>query len=281
MHHLRSVRARATVATLGVAFAAPFLLFAPSAGAQGDVCLDTDFGSPRLIDWDGYNPKVEYSKLVPVSLDAGTYDVTGSSFDSYPARVGMTQLSERWEVQFLDAGGSVIGTSAIAPDLADRVETATWKGSLGTVTLSAPATHVRAHHRPDAPADGEANSVVPKGATICGGKVDSSTTVAPTTAPPTTAPPTTAPPTTAPPTSAPVVSVPTPTTAPVKVEGATTTIPGPGTGVEAQTSGPRSPGDNLAATGTTSQSMAGVGLVAFGLGVLILGARTAHRPRRP
>lgn len=274
MRHLRLVRARATIATFGVALAAPVLALAPSAGAQGDVCVDTDFGGVRLIDHGGATPRREYSDPVVVDLPAGTYDVTGSSRDGYAGREGATQLSERWELQFLDEGGSVIATSAMSDDLPDRVRDAAWSGSMGSVTLPVAATAVRAHHRPDAPADGSPNSLHATASVICGG-VDASTTVAPTTAAPTTAPPTTAAPTTAP-----LTSEPAPTTAPVRVEGSTT-IPGPGVGVESDTSGPRGPGDNLAATGTTSQSLTGAGLVAFGLGVLILGARASLRPRRP
>lgn len=276
MRHSRPVRARATVAALGIALAAPIVSLMPSAGAQGGACVDTDFGDVRLIDHGGATPRREYSDPVAVDLPAGTYDVTGSSRDGYAGREGVTQLSERWELQFLDDGGSVIATSAMSDDLPDRVRDAAWSGSMGTVTLPAAASAVRAHHRPDAPADGSPNSLHATASVICA-VVDATTTVAPTTAPPTTAPPTTSPATTAP-----LTSEPAPTTAPVRVEGSTT-IPGPGTGVDTSSrqGGPGSPGDNLAATGTTSQSLTGAGLVAFGLGVLILGARASLRPRRP
>lgn len=144
------------------------------------------FDGTRLIDFDGFNPKVEYTGIEPISLPAGTFTITQAiSRDSYPARVNVGQFSEVWEIEFLDAASNVVGRSAPTPDLQDYVAFAEWSGSLGTVTLSAPAVGVRAHHLPnlfaDGP-DGPANSVNPISFTICegggggGGSTSTSTT---------------------------------------------------------------------------------------------------------
>jgi len=285
----RNIRRAALVtlagSTLGVGAAA----WAPAASADTE-CLNVAFPATRLIDWDGVNPKVEYSPAVAVSLPAGRYDLTGSSHDDYPARVGVTQTSEIWELQFLGAGGTVIATSAVTGDLPDRVAVANWSGSLGTVTLPSAATAVRAHHRPDAIADGSANSVVPVGATVCPNGVDSSTTSAPpTTAPPTTAPPTTAPPTTAPPTTAPPTTAP-PTTAPpstvpvrattpsVAVLAETTVVGTPSTAASSPTTAPGT--GALATTGSGSEPIGGIALILLGVGVLTLGWRAQQITRR-
>jgi hypothetical protein len=252
------------------------------AGAVTD-CLSVSFPTTRLIDWDGYNPKVEWSPAVPASLPAGSYDLTGTSHDGYPSRGGVTQTSEIWELQFLDAGGNVIATSGLSADLPDRVVDANWSGSLGSVTLAGPAVSVRAHHRPDAIADGSANSVEPTAATVCPNGVDESTTVAPTTAPPTTAGPTsTAAPTTAVPTTATPTSG-SPTTVPVKSE--TTASP---VSVLAQTTIAAAPAptptvgerEELAVTGGSSRPAGGVALILLGAGVLLLGYRAQSITRR-
>lgn len=287
----RNIRRAALVtlagSTLGVGVAA----LAPTASADTE-CLNVAFPATRLIDWDGVNTKVEYSPAVAVSLPAGRYDLTGSSHDDYPARVGVTQTSEIWELQFLGAGGTVIATSGVTGDLPDRVAVANWSGSLGTVTLPAAATAVRAHHRPDAIADGSANSVVPVGATVCPNGVDSSSTTPPTTAPPTIAPPTTGPPTTAPPTTAPPTTAPPstappstapPSTAPVRATTpsvavlAETTVVGATSGASPTTA----PGTGaLATTGSGSEPIGGVALILLGVGVLTLGWRAQQITRR-
>ena len=165
MRQHRYIRLAAALTALSAAVAGTAVIGAAPAGAA-DECMNVTFPATRLIDWDGYNPKVEYSPTVSIALAAGSYGVTGSSSDGYPSRVSVTQTSEIWELQFLDATGTVIATSGLTGDLPDRVADATWSGSLGTVTLPAAATAVRDHHCPDAIADGSANSVVPVAATV-------------------------------------------------------------------------------------------------------------------
>ncbi|MFN8052834.1 MAG: hypothetical protein U0Q22_15420 [Acidimicrobiales bacterium] len=282
MPHHRSARSTAALLALTTAsVAAAWTGVATPAGAVapgGAACTPVTFPPVRLIDFDGYNAKVEYSAAVPVNLPPGTYDVTGTSHDEYPARVTVTQTSEIWDLQFLDASGAVIATSGHTGDLPDRVAVADWAGSLGSVTLTSTATAVRAHHRPDAIADGSADSVVPVAATVCGGDVGptsivatTSTTSPPTTAPPTTAPPTTAPPTTAPPTTSPVSSIPA-STVPVKVKDETL--------VRDSTTTTAAPGAQLATTGASSDHMSGAALVLLGSGLLLLGVRARRVLRR-
>ena len=253
---------------LALSAAAGTILFSSNAAGAADVCQELAVPNVRLIDWDGYNPKVEYSAPIPVALAAGTYNVSGSSFDTYLGRATVTQASEIWDVQFLDASGAVIATSGTTGDLPDRVETAEWSGSLGSVTLPTGAVSVRAHHRPDAVADGSANSVVPKAITICTPALvtttttSTTTTVAPTTSTTTTTTTVPATTTTTVPTSVgSATTVPTPSTAPVKV-GAETTVK---VEVKPQTE------ESLAVTGSGSRPVVAAGLIMFGLGVLMLG----------
>lgn len=134
-----------------------------------------EFDGTRLIDFDGFNPKVEYTGTSPLSLPAGTHSIINAvSQDGYPGRASVGQFSEVWEIEFLDAGSNVVGRSAPTPDLEDFVQFAEWSGPLGEVTLSAPAVAVRAHHLPDLfpdGPDGPANSVNPISFTICEGDI--------------------------------------------------------------------------------------------------------------
>ncbi len=278
MRQHRYIRLAAALTALSAAVAGTAVIGAAPAGAA-DECMNVTFPATRLIDWDGYNTKVEYSPTVSIALAAGSYGVTGSSSDGYPSRVSVTQTSEIWELQFLDATGAVIATSGLTGDLPDRVADATWSGSLGTVTLPAAATAVRAHHRPDAIADGSANSVVPVAATVCPNGTPTTTTAPTTTDAPTTtaapstsaAPSSTAAPTTAPPTSA------TPTTAPIRATSIPTEVLAETTVV---TTPPTTPTRALAVTGSDSKPLGGVALVLFGAGVIMLGWRAQQISRR-
>ena len=60
-----AVPAVAATAVVGVWGAAPAGAVAP--------CLTTDFGGVRLIDWDGYNPKVEFSSPMAVSIAVASF----------------------------------------------------------------------------------------------------------------------------------------------------------------------------------------------------------------
>ena len=168
---------------------------APPVGAEA-TCKKVVFSEARMKDsWDGV---VAYTSEEAISLPAGVVTIPrAKSTDSYSARANVTQTSEIWEAEFLDAQGKVVGRSATTPDLADRLADAMWEGSLGSVTLSAPAVKVRAHHRPDLIPDGSPNSVYAAEIEVCY-TASASTSAAPTTAGPSSSAPSTAVPTTAP-----------------------------------------------------------------------------------
>ncbi len=136
---------------------------APASAVNAGTCVMADLGGALLLDpWPTVTPEAA------VDLPAGEVSIPEAvSTDSYPERVDVTQSSEIWELQFIAADGSVIATSSPTPDLPDFVESASWSGSLGTVTLSEPAVAIRANHRPDIAPDGSPNSVHPTGITLC------------------------------------------------------------------------------------------------------------------
>ncbi len=124
-------------------------------------------------------------------IPAGTYQLDAVSYDGYPGRRLTTwQNKEIWYVEFQNASGVSLGVSGLTqdvPELADADE-ATWAGSIGSVTLSEPATRlVMRHGAQDEPQ--LIHSVKP----VCVGWTpvmdESTTTTTTTTAPPTTAPP--------------------------------------------------------------------------------------------
>ena len=145
------------------------------------------FAPTKLIDFDGFNPKVEYTPILPVTLGQGTWSIIEAiSRDSYPGRSKVQQWSEVWEIEFLNAGGQVVARSQPTGDVPDFVEFGEWIGPLGTVTLPGSVAGVRAHHLPDLYPDAPfepANSVSPISFTICtgGGGGGSTTTTKPTT----------------------------------------------------------------------------------------------------
>lgn len=171
----------------------------------------------------------------------------------------MTQSSEVWDLQFLDATGKVIATSDASEDLPDRVAVADWSGSMGTVTLTVPATAVRARHRPDAHADGSANSVEPTVATVCSQAPETTTTTTTTTAPPVTAP------------------VRSETTIRSAVLAETTVVTSSPPTTAAPSAGPRAA---LAVTGSEHEAIQGVALVLVGAGILLLGYRAQSIARQ-
>ena len=258
MRHHRLIRSTALLSVVGGTAIATTALFGAPAGAA-EPCVDARFPGTRLIDWDGVNPKVEYSPAVTVALAPGTYAITGTSHDDYPARTGVTQSSEVWDLQFLDATGKVIATSDASEDLPDRVAVADWSGSMGTVTLTVPATAVRARHRPDAHADGSANSVEPTVATVCSQAPETTTTPTTTTAPPVTAP------------------VRSETTIRSAVLAETTVVTSSPPTTAAPSAGPRAA---LAVTGSEHEAIQGVALVLVGAGILLLGYRAQSIARQ-
>mgnify|MGYP002135964153 CR=1 FL=1 len=217
----------------------------------GGTCESYSFDpTVKLIDFDGYNPKVEFSPTVPAVLPAGAWNITNaSSWDSYPSRTGVYQGSEVWEIEFLDAAGNVLARSGPTGDVPDYVDPGQWSGPLGVVNLPAGVAKVRAHHLPDLYPDGPdsvANSVFPVGFSICGGSGGGTTTTQPGTTT-TTQPGTT-------------------TTAPGSTTTSTTTstVPGGGGGgstttsttAPSSTTSTSTPGGNVVATTTTTAPVA-------------------------
>lgn len=84
-----------------------------------------------------------------ISLPAGSYKVTLSSFDSYKNRKNHTQPHEQWFASLQDASGT-IAESGVISDLPDMVVTASTtevvNSKLNPLILSRPATQVVAKH---------------------------------------------------------------------------------------------------------------------------------------
>lgn len=214
------------------------------------------FDGTRLIDYDGYNAKVAYTGVIPVSLGAGSWNISQAvSRDTYPARAGVTQLSEVWEIEFLDAGGNVLAHSAPTGDVPDMVVYGEWVGPLGAVALPAGVVGVRAHHLPDLYADGPdgpANSVVPISFVICqgGGGSGSTTTTSPTTTTSTTVPGST---------STTSTTVPGSTSTTTTLPGSTTTSTIPGSTSTTSTTVPGSTSTTTSTSTTSSTTVPGGG----------------------
>ena len=80
------------------------------------------------------------------TLTAGTYDVGGESTDGYVGRDTVSQPSEQWFAEFLDAGGNVLARTNTTGDIPDNIETGYWNGSLGSIELAADAVSVTFRH---------------------------------------------------------------------------------------------------------------------------------------
>ena len=116
------------------------------------------------------------SAVFSIAIPAGTVSIpTATARDFYEGRSEVTnQVSEKWQLQFLDTDGNVIATSAATVDVPDGEDDQSWTGSLPDVGLPRPAVGVRAVHRPDLPSTGAAMSVWATGVTLCWPAVGSS-----------------------------------------------------------------------------------------------------------
>ncbi len=244
----------------------------------------------KLIDWDGFNPKVEYTPTIPVNLAAGTWNISSATArDSYPNRVNVTQTSEVWEIEFLDSSGAVLARSQPTQDVPDMVDPGVWTGPLGAVVLPAGVVSARAHHLPDLYPDAPfepANSVYAISFTIChggGGGGESSSTSSSSTSSSTptgdggASPTTLAPILPSTPPSAPAVgNIASPTAAQVAVadQQATRISSQPTRVAGTSTSRSGSGATGLAATGSTVRPyiVAAVALIAAGA-LFVMGAR--------
>ena len=152
---------------IGLAFSAA----GASAQVSGDATADNTNETCISADLGGQQLQVgiaDRTSAVAVNLPAGTVSIPSArATDSYPSRVNVTQLSEKYEVEFLSASGAIIAVSTPTADVPDMVEFGEWTGSLGTVELSEAAVAIRAHHRPDLPTDGSPESVRANEITLC------------------------------------------------------------------------------------------------------------------
>lgn len=104
------------------------------------------------------------------AIPAGSYDLNAASRDEHDGRDSIdAQLQEQWVVEFLDANGAVLATSQATADLQDNTPSATWSGSIGSISLAADAVSARLVHA--APTSSTANSVFP----VCFGAVSTGT----------------------------------------------------------------------------------------------------------
>jgi hypothetical protein len=225
----RLVRRAGLVAGLLATLAGGLAVAAGPAGSQSSTCTGSSFvlsqgvgvlndRTATIFSFVAYDWVTSRTYAVP-TIPAGTYELDARSYDGYTARASSpAQPFEMWKVEFLAADNRVLATSGTTGDIPDGVQEAWWVGSVGSITLTEPATGIRVVHAYLAN-DASPNSVNP----ICiGGTLQVPPTVPPTTAPPTTIPPTTTPPPTAPPT--------TPTTSSIPVEVLPEVLPGvPGT----------------------------------------------------
>lgn len=147
-------------------------------------CVTVDLGQngnkPRWDGSEGYTDgflrydsrpgqNAPYSNIAGVNLPAGEVTIPNIyTFDDNSNRENENQDSERVVLEFLDSANAVIATSAISPDLEDNVRSTYFEGDLGKVTLSRPATGVRAKHMPNATSNQNTSDAlnVP-GATLC------------------------------------------------------------------------------------------------------------------
>ncbi len=109
------------------------------------------------------------SPVFAIAIPAGVVSIpTAGARDFYEGRSEvLNQPSEKWQLQFVDADGNVVATSAPTVDVPDGEDDQSWTGSLPDVSLSRPATGIRAVHRPDLPSTGAAMSVWATGITLC------------------------------------------------------------------------------------------------------------------
>jgi hypothetical protein len=122
----------------------------PTEGCSGDVVgvwPGAGFGGGGVAGLFAGPPHRTTQRTIASALPAGTYVVNAVSYDGSVGRASNpAQVVEQYFLEFLDAGGNVLATSAATVDLQDGVDEASWAGSLGEVTLASDAVAVRATH---------------------------------------------------------------------------------------------------------------------------------------
>ena len=163
-------------AAIALAVGSGLAFTALPASAHED-CWDVTFSDSRLSD-----PGTPRTPSVPWGMQGGVGIRVGQavSKDSASGRAsGPAQPSERWEVEFLDAAGNVVGRSGVTDDLPDDTDDAMWSGEIAGAFVQNDVVAVRAHHRPDLGAAGTDNGVDAVSVQLC---VESSATTTTTTA---------------------------------------------------------------------------------------------------
>ncbi len=167
--------------TGGVVVGAALVTTGASVAAQttaSQTCVTQEINQHFFINGPSQSP------VVTIAIPAGTVSIpTAGARDFYEGRSDViNQVSEKWQLQFLDADGNVVATSAPTVDVPDGEDDQSWTGSLPDVSLSRPAAGIRAVHRPDLPSTGAAMSVWATGITLCWPAAGGSVVCAPDTA---------------------------------------------------------------------------------------------------
>ena len=262
-------------AAIALAVGSGLAFTALPASAHED-CWDVTFSDSRLSD-----PGSPRTPSVPWGMQGGVGIRVGQavSKDSASGRAsGPAQPSERWEVEFLDAAGNVVGRSGVTDDLPDDTDDATWSGEIAGAFVQNDVVAIRAHHRPDLGAAGTDNGVDAVSVQLCVETSATTTTATSTTTSPstTTAPnPTTS---TVPGTSTTTTAVPGTSTTTTAATGSTTsttstTVAKTTTTTKATVAGTtqsKSSGSKLATTGGSTAWTVLLGVMSLGAGAIAL-----------
>lgn len=262
-------------AAIALAVGSGLAFTALPASAHED-CWDVTFSDSRLSD-----PGTPRTPSVPWGMQGGVGIRVGQavSKDSASGRAsGPAQPSERWEVEFLDAAGNVVGRSGVTDDLPDDTDDAMWSGEIAGAFVQNDVVAIRAHHRPDLGAAGTDNGVDAVSVQLCVETSSTTTTATSTTTSPstTTAPnPTTS---TVPGTSTTTTAVPGTSTTTTAATGSTTsttstTVAKTTTTTKATVAGTtqsKSSGSKLATTGGSTAWTVLLGVMSLGAGAIAL-----------
>ena len=262
-------------AAIALAVGSGLAFTALPASAHED-CWDVTFSDSRLSD-----PGSPRTPSVPWGMQGGVGIRVGQavSKDSASGRAsGPAQPSERWEVEFLDAAGNVVGRSGVTDDLPDDTDDAMWSGEIAGAFVQNDVVAVRAHHRPDLGAAGTDNGVDAVSVQLCVETSATTTTATSTTTSPgtTTEPnPTTS---TVPGTSTTTTAVPGTSTTTTAATGSTTsttstTVAKTTTTTKATVAGTtqsKSSGSKLATTGGSTAWTVLLGVMSLGAGAIAL-----------
>lgn len=254
-------------AAIALAVGSGLAFTALPASAHED-CWDVTFSDSRLSD-----PGTPRTPSVPWGMQGGVGIRVGQavSKDSASGRAsGPAQPSERWEVEFLDAAGNVVGRSGVTDDLPDDTDDAMWSGEIAGAFVQNDVVAIRAHHRPDLGAAGTDNGVDAVSVQLC---VETSSTT--TTATSTTTSPST---TTVPNPTSTTTAVPGTSTTTTAATGSTTsttstTVAKTTTTTKATVAGTtqsKSSGSKLATTGGSTAWTVLLGVMSLGAGAIAL-----------